>query len=73
MRSPFLSLPPGGRWPRKARSDEEWRAVQVCNIVPIDRLSPAFLISQKSEIFDSFPPGEAFYTFRKTTAVRLGI
>ena len=22
---------------------------------------PAFLISQKSEIFDSFPPGEAFY------------
>ena len=24
------------------------------------RLSPAFLISQKSEIFDSFPPGEAF-------------
>ena len=25
------------------------------------RLSPAFLISQKSEIFDSFPPGEAFW------------
>ena len=23
-------------------------------------LLPAFLISQKSEIFDSFPPGEAF-------------
>ena len=26
----------------------------------ISRLPPAFLISQKSKIFDSFPPGEAF-------------
>ena len=26
----------------------------------IFRFPPAFLISQKSEIFDSFPPGEAF-------------
>ena len=26
----------------------------------IPRLPPAFLISQKSKIFDSFPPGEAF-------------
>ena len=24
------------------------------------KFPPAFLISQKSEIFDSFPPGEAF-------------
>jgi hypothetical protein len=26
----------------------------------IETFPPAFLISQKSEIFDSFPPGEAF-------------
>ena len=33
---------------------------KVCNNVPNARFSPAFLISQKSKIFDSFPPGEAF-------------
>ena len=44
------------RW---IKSDEGWRAVWVCYIVPTVRLSPAFLISQKSKIFDSFPPGEA--------------
>jgi hypothetical protein len=27
----------------------------------IEPFPPAFLISQKSKIFDSFPPGEAFW------------
>ena len=31
-------------------------------MVQIETFLPAFLISQKSEIFASFPPGEAFGT-----------
>ena len=32
---------------------------EACNNMETFRLLPAFLFSQKSEIFDSFPPGEA--------------
>ena len=37
---------------------------QVLKEQQIDTFLPAFLISQKSEIFDSFPPGEAFGRYR---------
>ena len=61
----FISAFPWGKVAERMRGrmreipfSNTGKSLQSARIVSF---APAFLISQKSQIFDSFPPGEAFY------------